>query len=66
MFDHLHRVVVATRARARNDDQQVAHGGGLQGRVPDAVGVVRLDREHGRLASDLLCQHAASMSEFVS
>ena len=31
-------------------------GRGLQGRAADAVGVVRLDREHDRLAADLLCQ----------
>ena len=55
-LDHTDCVVVSTRARAGDDDQQVAHDGGLKGRPAYGVGVVGLDREHDRLTAGLLCQ----------
>jgi len=56
VLDHDDRAVVSTRAGAGDDDQQVAHGGGLKGRPADTVVVVGLDREHDRLTAGLFGQ----------
>jgi len=66
MLDHLHRVVVATSACARDDDQQVARGDCLQRRAADAVWVVRLDSGARLPRIRFSLASAASMSEFVS
>ena len=51
--DHPGRVVVAARARARHDDEQVTAGDGGADRGADPGRVVRLDRQAVRLTAGL-------------